>query len=131
MICYIPTASEWIRVLHALDNTQSPPGRIDYLGDNVFQVVMTAYLGQPHSIIAPLVGRYFEKKGAQVDRSESSSSTTARAVTPRSPQPAAITHQSYHEARRHTVRERNCQLPPGQSRRAPYHVVCQPRGKIE
>ena len=45
----------------------SPPDRIGYLGDNVFQVVLTTYLGQPCPVMAPIVGRFFGKKGERVD----------------------------------------------------------------
>ena len=47
---------------------QSPPDAIGYMGDNVFDVVMISYLGQPCPINAPLVGRYFGKKGTKVDK---------------------------------------------------------------
>ena len=47
---------------------QSPPNAIGYMGDNVFQVAMMTYHGHPCPIIASLVGRYFGKKGAKVDR---------------------------------------------------------------
>ena len=47
---------------------QFPPDRIGYMGDNMFQVAMSAYLVQPCLIITPLVGRYFGKKGTKVDK---------------------------------------------------------------
>ena len=47
---------------------QSPPDQIGYMGDNIFQVAMATYLGQPCPIMAPVVGRYFGKSGAQVDK---------------------------------------------------------------
>ena len=46
----------------------SPPDAIGYLGDNVFQVVLTTYLGQPCPMMAPLVGRFFGKSGEKVDK---------------------------------------------------------------
>ena len=46
----------------------SPPDRIGHLGDNVHQVAMTTYLGQPCPMVAPLVGRYFGKNGDVVDK---------------------------------------------------------------
>ena len=46
----------------------SPPDRIGYLGDNVFQVIVATYLGQPCPMIAPLVGRFFGKKREQADK---------------------------------------------------------------
>jgi hypothetical protein len=49
---------------------QSPPDRIGYMGDNVFQVAMTTYLGQPCPIITPLVGRYFGKKVPKLTSTE-------------------------------------------------------------
>ena len=45
----------------------SPPDRIGHLGNNVFQVAMTTYVGQPCPVMAPLVGRFFGKKGERVD----------------------------------------------------------------
>ena len=43
----------------------SPPDRIGFLGDNIFQVAIASYLGQPCPIMAPLVGWFFGKKGEQ------------------------------------------------------------------
>ena len=56
---------------------QSPPNRIRYMEDNVFQVAMTTYLGQPCPIITPLAGRCFGKKGAKVDKYGANLATTA------------------------------------------------------
>ena len=56
---------------------QSLPDRIGYMGDNTFQVAMTTYLGQPCPIIAPLVGRYFGKKGTKVNKYEANLAATA------------------------------------------------------
>ena len=47
---------------------QSPSDAIRYMGDNMFQVARTPYLGQPCPILVPLVGRYFGRKCAQVGR---------------------------------------------------------------
>ena len=47
---------------------QSPPDTIGYMGDNIFQVAVATYLGQPCTIIAPVVGRCFENSGVQVDK---------------------------------------------------------------
>ena len=46
----------------------SPSDRIGYLGDSIFQVAIASYLGQPCPMMAPLVGRFFGKKGEQVDK---------------------------------------------------------------
>ena len=56
------------RIMMSAVLLQSPPDSIGYMGDNIFQIAMTTYLGQPCPIMAPVVGRYFGKKGAQVDR---------------------------------------------------------------
>ena len=45
-----------------------PPYAIGYMGDNVFQVIMTTYLRQQFHIIVPLVGGHFGGKGAKVDK---------------------------------------------------------------
>ena len=47
---------------------QSLTDPIGYMGDKIFQVAVTTYLGQPYPIMAPVEGRYFGKKGSQVDR---------------------------------------------------------------
>ena len=47
------------------------------MGDNVFQVTTTTYLGQPCPIIAPLVGRYFGKKGDKVNNYGANLATAA------------------------------------------------------
>ena len=41
---------------------QSPLDPIGYMGDNIFQVAIATYLGQPCPIMALVVGRYFGKK---------------------------------------------------------------------
>ena len=41
---------------------QSPPDAIGYMGEKVFQVAITTYLGQPCPRMAPVVGRCFGKK---------------------------------------------------------------------
>ena len=46
----------------------SPPDRIGYLGDNIFQVAVASYLGQPCPMMAPFVGRFFGSNGEQVDK---------------------------------------------------------------
>ena len=46
----------------------SPPDQYGYMEDEVFQVALATYLGQPCPIMAPLVGRYFGKKGKQLDK---------------------------------------------------------------
>jgi hypothetical protein len=79
-------ASLGVRITTALDNDQyerwsweacskmssqpllSPPDQFGYMEDPVFQVMIVTYLGQPCPIMAPLVGRYFGKNGAQLDR---------------------------------------------------------------
>ena len=56
---------------------QSPPNRIGYTRDNVSQIAMTTYLGQPCSIITPRVGRYLGKRGEKVDKCGANLAATA------------------------------------------------------
>ena len=46
----------------------SPPVAIGHMGGSVFQIAVTVYPLQPCLIIVPLVGRYFGRKGATVNR---------------------------------------------------------------
>jgi len=46
---------------------QSPPDELGHLGDNEFPVAFATYLGQACPAVAPLVGRYFGKKGTVLD----------------------------------------------------------------
>ncbi len=45
----------------------SPPDQMGYMEDEVFQVGITTYLGQPCPLMAPVMGRYFRKCGKQLD----------------------------------------------------------------
>ncbi|EJK47332.1 hypothetical protein THAOC_33955, partial [Thalassiosira oceanica] len=45
----------------------SPQDPLGHIGDQEFQVVFAAFLGQACPIAAPLAGRYFGKKGAVLD----------------------------------------------------------------
>jgi hypothetical protein len=45
----------------------SPPDQLGYMEDEVFQVGIATYLGQPCPLMAPVTGRYFGKCGKQLD----------------------------------------------------------------
>jgi hypothetical protein len=46
----------------------SPLDQLGYMEDEVFQVGIATYLGQPCPLMAPVTGRYFGKCGKQLDR---------------------------------------------------------------
>jgi hypothetical protein len=46
----------------------SPPDQFGYMESPVFQVALTTYLGQACPLMAPVVGRYFGKKGDALDK---------------------------------------------------------------
>ena len=45
----------------------SPPDGIGFIKDCEFRSIVATYLGQPDPNLASLVGRYFGKKGKQLD----------------------------------------------------------------
>ena len=45
----------------------SPPDQFGSTEDPIFMVIFDAFLGQPSPAVAPVVGRYFRKKGTRVD----------------------------------------------------------------
>jgi hypothetical protein len=46
----------------------SPPDQLGYMEDEVFQVGIATYLGQPCPLVAPVTRHYFEKRGEQLNR---------------------------------------------------------------
>ncbi len=46
----------------------SPPYQLGYMEDEVFQVDIATYLGQPCPLMAPFTGCYFSKCGKQLDQ---------------------------------------------------------------
>ena len=48
----------------------SPPDQYGFIDDpiSIFQVTTATYLGQPCPLMQPLVGRYFGKKGQQLNK---------------------------------------------------------------
>ena len=46
----------------------SPPDHFGYFEDPHFQIAITNYLGQPCPLMAPVVGRFFGKNGAVLDK---------------------------------------------------------------
>ena len=46
----------------------SPPDQFGYFEDRIFQLTFATYLGLPCPMMAPVVGRYFEKNGVQLDK---------------------------------------------------------------
>ena len=46
----------------------SPPDHFGYIEDPTFQVATASYLGQACPLMAPVVGRYFGKKGQKLDK---------------------------------------------------------------
>ena len=45
----------------------SPPDQYGFIEDPIFQVASATYLSQPCPHMQPIVGRYFGKKGQQLD----------------------------------------------------------------
>ena len=46
----------------------SPPDHFGFLADPHFQIAIANYLGQPCPMMAPVVGRFFGKKGVALDK---------------------------------------------------------------
>ena len=46
----------------------SAPDELGYIKDPIFQVSVATYLGQPCPLMQPVVGRFFGKKGDQLDK---------------------------------------------------------------
>ena len=45
-----------------------PPDYFGYMDDPHYQIIIATYLGQPYLVMAPVVGRFFEKQGAKLDK---------------------------------------------------------------
>ena len=55
----------------------APPDQFGFLEDNIFQVTLATYLGQACLAMEPLLGRYFGKQGARLDKYSANPGATA------------------------------------------------------
>ena len=112
---------------------QSLSDAIGYIGDNVFQVVMTNLprAAVPHHCTTGWQILREERRQSRQIRSKPISSSAARTRTQRAAQPTAITASSHHESGRNIIGEGNCQLSPRQTWQPTHHIVCEPRCKEE